>query len=463
MNPSRSGLPLLFFLSLSVPGISLPAQNKPETAGDASSSVTIRANVRQVLVPIVVTDKKGHYVTDLKVSDFQVFEDGAPQRIVAFSSAPDSMVLRADGTTATHIERGVMPGLEQNRDNEPPRRTYLICVDTLHSSFANFGRVREALRKFFEQEKSGDSQYALIALGRQPSVVKDSTREPAEILAAVEDKRFLKTIQNSEARNTAIAMQEFYGLMGYYCETCGCPFPLTQQLPGCPGAKGQVQSALLRFGERTLILNQTFLRDLKQLVAATAGMPTTRTIVFISDGFNRQPGNELYAIVQASDPGAKDFGFNPQNTEDLLENVIRLAVRNDVRFYTLDSRGLYTLASIDGSTWDPSTRGGGSETLDRNEMNVFRENTDGLAELANETGGLFFENNNDLLKGLRKAFADGREHYVLAYVPSNKKLDGTYRKILVEVKNVIFRCTRSPGVGRRKNKLWLGVPRAIHI
>lgn len=434
-------LAAFLLLTLPVPSIGAPAQK----AGDGSSSVTIRANVRQVLVPVVVTDKKGHYITDLKVSDFQVFEDGALQRIVAFSAAPDSMVLRADGTTVTHMGSVATPGVEQSGSTDPPRRTYLICVDTLHSSFANFARVREALRKFFEQEESGDSQYALIALGRELTVVKDSTRDPAEILSAVEDKRFLKAIRDSEASNTAMAMQEFYELMGRYCKTCGCPFPLQQQLPGCPGAKGQVQSALLRFGQRTLGLNQTFLRELNQVVAATGSMPTTRTIVFISDGFNRQPGNELYAIVEAADPGARDFGFNPQNTEDLLQNVIRLAVRNDVRFYTLDSRGLYVLASIDGSTWDVSTRGGGSETLDRNEMNVFRENTDGLAELANDTGGLFFENNNDLLKGVRRAFADGREHYVLAYVPSNKKLDGTYRKILVELKNRHFQVHAKPG------------------
>jgi hypothetical protein len=33
-------------------------------------SVTIQASVREVLVPVVVTDKEGHYITDLKASDF---------------------------------------------------------------------------------------------------------------------------------------------------------------------------------------------------------------------------------------------------------------------------------------------------------------------------------------------------------------------------------------------------------
>ena len=33
-----------------------------------------------------------------------------------------------------------------------------------------------------------------------------------------------------------------------------------------------------------------------------------------------------------------------------------------------------------------------------------------------------------------KAFADGREYYVLAYVPTNDTMDGKFRRIKVEVK-----------------------------
>ncbi len=43
-------------------------------------------DVRQVLVPVVVTDKQGHHVTGLTQTDFKVFEDGVEQKITAFSS-----------------------------------------------------------------------------------------------------------------------------------------------------------------------------------------------------------------------------------------------------------------------------------------------------------------------------------------------------------------------------------------
>jgi VWFA-related protein len=59
---------------------------------------------------------------------------------------------------------------------------------------------------------------------------------------------------------------------------------------------------------------------------------------------------------------------------------------------------------------------------------------DTLAEMAAATGGTVFHNNNDLLSGLKRAFADGREYYTLAYVSTNPTLDGKFRAIRIEVR-----------------------------
>jgi VWFA-related protein len=72
-------------------------------------------------------------------------------------------------------------------------------------------------------------------------------------------------------------------------------------------------------------------------------------------------------------------------------------------------------------------------------------NGDAMAQLARETGGQFFENSNNLLKGIRTAFADGREEYVLAYVPANTNMDGQFRKIAVELKDKKLRVAAKAG------------------
>lgn len=408
------------------------------TSAQTPPSPSIKVNVREVLVPVVVTDKSGHYVTDLTAADFQVLEDGTPQKIVAFRNnvAPGSMPAAEAPQHAPARPPNVAasaPDAQAATLNASPKRTFLICVDTLHSAFDSFARVRTALKKLFEEEQPGDSQYALISLGWAPHVIVDSTRDPQTILNAIGSKAFLKTIQDSEAANIASSIHQFVELMRAYCSACACG-PVSTDGPKCSLYRGQVQLFLLSYAERASTQNQNFLSQLNRLISAIASMPTSRTVVFLSDGFNRFPGQELEGILKGFEVRDRSFRFNPRDLQPQLDEVLRHAVRYDVRFYTLDSRGLYTSPDIPGTGEDASFGSPPPPSLVRESMFVANENGDAMAELARETGGLFFENTNDLLKGIRRAFADGREGYTLAYIPTNTLMDGKFRKITVEAK-----------------------------
>ncbi len=400
--------------------------------------------MRQVLVPVVVTDKKGHHVLGLKVDDFEVSEDGAPQKIIAFSTSSEGTPIEAPATASNRKSlalstKSLTP--QAGSASAIPKRTYLVCVDTMHSAFSNFARVDEALKKFFAQEQGEDSQYALVALGRKVHVVQDSTRESAKILQAVQSKQFLKTIQDSESITMVRDIQQFRNQMkDDYCKFCACEVYGTRtDGPGCAGAAGRVQGTLLSVGQRADYLDRDFLRGLIELVKATASMPTMRTIILISDGFNRFPGRELYAIMNGFGPTTnRMLQFNPSDEEPPLQQVLKLAVQYNVKFYTIDSRGLYASASLGSSSFDASNGAPIPEAVDQGQMAVARENTDALFQLAHDTGGTFFENDNDLFKGIQRAFADSREYYLLAYRPTNTTADGAFRKISVEVKNRKF-------------------------
>src|SRR5262245_2773771 len=51
---------------------------------ETSKNRVLRVNVSLVLLNVAVTDDKGNYVTGLHPSDFEVFEDGIPQKIANF-------------------------------------------------------------------------------------------------------------------------------------------------------------------------------------------------------------------------------------------------------------------------------------------------------------------------------------------------------------------------------------------
>ncbi len=52
---------------------------------------TIKANVRQAFLDVVVTDQKNRSVKGLQVDDFTVYEDNAPQKIISFEAHSASL------------------------------------------------------------------------------------------------------------------------------------------------------------------------------------------------------------------------------------------------------------------------------------------------------------------------------------------------------------------------------------
>jgi VWFA-related protein len=422
----------------------------------AQTQEPFRSEVKEVRVPVVVTDGHGHRISDLKVTDFQVFEDGSPEQIVSFRVERQPAALSRDLAPAIspNAPSGTPPTSAQA--SGVPQRTYLIIVDSLHMAFGNFGQAVKALSKFFETEPAGDAQYVLMTIGREVRVLQDSTRDPAVILAALRAKSFSKVFLDSETNNRTIATEQFVSLMKTYCDACACASAgTTTDSVYCPGIKPRVPLFLTSFSERTLYLNVRFLRQLAEMTRTVARIPTSRTIIFLSDGFNRFPGRELNAVLSGFGPLDRSFQFgtNSQDLQPEIEAVLKIATHDDVKFYTIDSRGVYTQAAAPGTGFEASSGIGARlpEAVISQSMSAARENTDSLAQLARESGGMFFENNNDLLKSIRQAVADGREYYVLSYVAANKAADGKYRRILVTVKGGKLRSQAKEGYWAAQN------------
>ena len=166
------------------------------TPAAEAGNVTIKVDVRQVLVPVVVTDKEGHHVTGLGQADFKVLEDGVEQKITGFASERADIVTPGSaGQTGTAATAATAPEKLLAKG-----RTYVICLDMMHASFSNFVYVREALRKLFREEQAGDSQYAVIALGRKMQVLQNTISDPAKVLETFAESNFKKIYQAGDSK-----------------------------------------------------------------------------------------------------------------------------------------------------------------------------------------------------------------------------------------------------------------------
>jgi VWFA-related protein len=316
-----------------------------------------------------------------------------------------------------------------------------VCLDALNSSFANFYRVREALGKLFQEERSTDSQYALLALGRSIVVVKYLTPRGEDILAAMRNKELDRAALQSETANFAEQERQLGALLDKYCNECGCAARLGRDLDklmDSAGYCGGMLSNIMNFAasaarERSLVGRQ-FIRNLRTWTEQLGQQPGKRILLLVSDGFSIWAGRDLYATIGAflGIPGVILRNPGERLGQD-IEELARLASSLNVSIYTLDSRGLAMAPTF--GIFDAESEHG---SLARNLGDLLvlaPEKQDAMILLATTTGGVFVGNSNNLLRGMRQAFADGREYYVLAYVPTDRTEDGKFRNIRVELKD----------------------------
>jgi VWFA-related protein len=412
------------------------------------SAAKFHLTVNQIVVPVVVTDAKGHRVTGLKAEDFEVLEDGAPQKILSFSMGGEALPrATAPGPPAGSAPAAtpITPGKETNlpADTAVPRRTYAICVDTLHSTFANFPPVHAALEKFFEKETRTDSQYWLISLGKKPEVLQYPTPDPRAVLAVLRDKKFLSTIQNSEASALGAQTAQLRQQLDDYCRRCPCGRSVRPAPGECIGPRQSVIGLVTTSADRTRLYTEFFLKELRAIIDDLSRMPGNRVMILISDGFNLVPGRELYGVMRAFFPFDDRWQMNDRDTSSQLEPILRAATANNIVVYGINSSGL-GFAGGAASAYQASSGGGGSRQnggqvilpeLNRQASQASVESGTTMAALAKATGGAFIENNNDVLAGVKRAFNETRDYYVLGYVSSNPAMDGKYRAIDVRVKD----------------------------
>src|SRR3954454_7515184 len=185
----RPGLAALFVL---VAAVAITADQNPPSQGP-----TFRVRVDYVEVDIVVTDKQGNLVRDLKKEDFQVLEDGKAQSITNFTTV-DIPVERAD--RPLYEDSPIEPDV---KTNERPfeGRVYVMVIDDLHTRFGRTNRVKVAAKQFIERRLGANDLMAVVHTSGASDASQEFTGNKRLLLAAV-DKTHGRKLDSATANKT---------------------------------------------------------------------------------------------------------------------------------------------------------------------------------------------------------------------------------------------------------------------
>lgn len=389
-------------------GISLHGQNPP--AGSAASVPTFQSKVDVVLVDVVVTDSKDEPVTGLDKKDFEILEDGKPQTISVF-----------DEHKAVRIKAPKLPPMPPDvYTNFPPIKTTdsvnVLLLDALNTQVADQSYVRAQLTRYLTTVQPG-THLAVFVLTSRLRMIQSLTTDSGLLLAALKNEKLESGPQQSAMllspaeidMDTTAAASVMANLAG---ET---DLALSAMAPR--GVAYMMQDKL-----DTRI--ETTLQALQQLARYLTGIPGRKNLIWFSGSFPIS----VFPDFNAAEPfqSVRQYGGEVQRTATLL-TVAQVAI------YPIAAEGLVNDAMYEANAnrlGQTRALGSGPSFGDSGSRNA---NYASMETLADDTGGKAFYNTNGLNDALARAVNYGSHYYTLAYTPTDKKMDGRYRRIQVKL------------------------------
>ena len=364
-----------------------------QTPGAADGPV-IRIDVNLAQVDALVTDAKGHPVRDLTADDFEVLQDGNARSITNFawvqtasgSRKEISRDRKAAGQSdhnPTSAEAELTPRLKPG----DVKRTVALVVDDLGLSFENIARIREALKKFVDLDMQPGDLVAILRTGAGLGALQQFTADKRLLYAAIDRVKY-----NATGR---VGISSFA--------------PLTATPRG--GSR-----------EEQLLLKQS--EDAEALAGEERNrmfnVGTLGAVSYVVDGLRELPGRKSMILFSENLTLSSSDGTNQPVMDsevfDRLQHLADAANRSAVVVYTIDPRGLQFLgltAADDASSMGPRALA----AVEGQRSDAMIHSQEGLVMLADQTGGLFVHNINDLSEAIQTAMEDSAGYYLIGYHP----------------------------------------------
>lgn len=412
-------------------------------SGQQPAVKTITAGV---LVDVTVVDGKGNAVLDLAPEDFEVSEDGVRQRVVSATLVQRGVVrpLAAAGSDQTAGPPAGAPAAASVPSTAVAPSVTAILFDRLSPESRGLAH-RAALAYVSTMEPPHDYVGVFLA-DSALRTFQPFTNEREKVRRAVD------LISATAPGNTAITAepgsQRLNGLDPNVPPTAGAEFG-----GGGFGSIAEREERLKKMDPVERMMAQMELRmreSYSRFVAELDGEWSLGGLRAVVGGFSELQGRK--SILYFTEKLPITDRMKPK-----FDALIGGANRANITVYPVDATGL-RVHSADGEVkrnMDVATaqalgdeqRDKGAWTKDLERQNDLLNSRVGavLGRLAKDTGGFLLENTNDLAAGVARMQQERTTYYLLAYQPTNTKLDGKFRKITVKVKRPKTTVRARPG------------------
>ena len=434
-----------------------PPQNTNAAAGARDKpQILFKARTQEVALDVVVTDSKHHPVRGLTKEDFQVDEDGKPQKLGYFREFAGT-----PSTVSPSSSHSADPNVFTNNIVVNPELPVVVVVlDLLNTPFADQHYGKNELLKFLKNKPRG-MQFALCSLSDRLRVIQGLTSDENQLMARLSSNRGLaQTSANlnpdPQLSQTIIAEQlritsDFVPEIRQHAQTL---------------ANFGTEEQSYQMDRRVALTMSAF----SQLARYLSAIPGRKSLLWLSGGFPA-----VFFANMNADPAKPVLAHESRDYSDRLRLAMNLLAQAHVSVYPVDVRGIASSPSIKAENTvltDHDTMMGGRQlppkkptsgplappdpqvdilnknkllqaaqkaardeissalTQDEDERNNEQSTMD---QLATDTGGKAFYDSNGVQQAIATAIEQASHYYSLSYVPPNRNFDGSYRKIKINL------------------------------
>jgi VWFA-related protein len=398
-------------LLLVSPGPAGAAQEPPKPPAPV-----ITVDVDEVVVDLIVRDRRGRLVKDLRADEIGIFEDGRPQQLrsLRLIEGPQAVLENRQRVTL-----------------DPLRQLRLVSLVFERLGPEAMRLSRDAANHLVARETDPNVYFAVFRVDPALRVLQGFTRDRGLLRKAIERATSGVATNLRAERDEARAAQ---------ARTGNAAAARAEQPPppgATPDGASYAEQAMARaLRNMELFLEQTTreqqgslsLTSLLALVKGQQGLAGRKTAVFFT---------EWFLVDEAQDT--------------MYQTLVGEANRTNFTFYTVDAKGLTTwsqsapsldtLQSVNqlpsGLENTAARTGETAEGMKRTDRQVAatRNNPQAwLESLAVSTGGFLVGETNDFRRPVERIIEDIYAYYEATYKPENRNFDGKYRQLSVRLK-----------------------------
>lgn len=370
-------------------GFSQQPPPKPPANSSALPPVSESVEVSVTNIEVFVTDRSGKRVPGLTRDDFELRQDGVPQKITNFYSVDGGKVLLEDGKVLSMDE----PAAKEELPVEVKAR-YLIYIDNLNIQVQNRNRMFRSLKTWVAQSIGRNAEAMVVTWNRSLKIRRKFTSEAGDIVG------ILETIEMETGGGSSIASERKDAL---------------HRIDDSQSANEATMIA--RQYSQSLKSDLEFsVNALKDTVNGLSGVSGRKILIYVSEGLPSTAGQELFEAVQMKfreqASTLEQFEFQ---MDSKYMGIVQAANAQGVTIWPLDASGLQGDDLISAEN---------RQFQNKPSSFLMRQNQQGPIELMAEmTGGKAAINTNDWKSNLDELTKDFSNFYSIGYRSTRAAVD----------------------------------------